>query len=321
MTRHPWMAWTVAGGLTLAACAGPPSAVAPPLVKLRFASAGMSTPFSPLGEELVRECERVLPGLEIEIDENEGATSNIEAVERGDADLAFAHADVAYLASVGRLERGRRVFTRLRGIAMLQRARVHVVTAPAAGIRRIEALRGRRISLGRVAPGLTPAARMVLAAHGIPPTAVTVVSARADDVVDLLTTGRVDALILTAADPLDTVAHAVRAGARLLPVEGPAIDRLRYDYPFFSRALIPADMYPGQARAVRTIGVDTVLLCRADLSEVLVHDLTQRLFQVLPLLSPALATRGGIDLDQAPATPVPLHEGAARYYRERELAR
>jgi TRAP-type uncharacterized transport system substrate-binding protein len=28
-----------------------------------------------------------------------------------------------------------------------------------------------------------------------------------------------------------------------------------------------------------------------------------------------------MDLDQAPATPIPLHEGAGRYYRERELSR
>ena len=206
------------------------------------------------------------PGPRDEIDESEGATSDIEAIERGEADLAFAHADVAYLASVGRLDGGRQAFTRLRGIAMLQRARVHVVTAPGARIGRIEDLRGRRLSLGRVAPDLTPAARIVLAAHGIQPTDVTVLPTPADEVVGWLTTGRLDALILTAADPLDTIVHATRAGARLLPVEGPGIDRLRYTYPFFSRALIPADMYPGQPRAVRTIGVDTVLLCRAGLS-------------------------------------------------------
>jgi TRAP-type uncharacterized transport system substrate-binding protein len=28
-----------------------------------------------------------------------------------------------------------------------------------------------------------------------------------------------------------------------------------------------------------------------------------------------------IDPDQAPATPIPLHAGAARYYREREILR
>jgi TRAP-type uncharacterized transport system substrate-binding protein len=28
-----------------------------------------------------------------------------------------------------------------------------------------------------------------------------------------------------------------------------------------------------------------------------------------------------MDLDQAPATPIPLHEGAARYYRELELSK
>jgi TRAP-type uncharacterized transport system substrate-binding protein len=28
-----------------------------------------------------------------------------------------------------------------------------------------------------------------------------------------------------------------------------------------------------------------------------------------------------MDLDQAPAAPIPLHDGAARYYREQELSR
>jgi TRAP transporter TAXI family solute receptor len=96
---------------------------------------------------------------------------------------------------------------------------------------------------------------------------------------------------------------------------------LRQAYPFFSRAVIPSGTYPGQGKAVRTIGVDSLLVCRADLSEALVHDLTQRLFEILPLLSSSQQSLGPIDLDRAPATPIPLHAGAARYYRERELSR
>ena len=57
-----------------------------------------------------------------------------------------------------------------------------------------------------------------------------------------------------------------------------------------------------------------------DLDERLVYSLTKQLFVALEVLSQRGALRS-MDIDQAPATPIPLHEGAARYYRERELTR
>ena len=63
------------------------------------------------------------------------------------------------------------------------------------------------------------------------------------------------------------------------------------------------------------------LVCRRDLDETLVYDLTRRFFEALPSLSSSQGALRFIDLDQAPATPIPLHDGAARFYRERELLR
>ena len=42
---------------------------------------------------------------------------------------------------------------------------------------------------------------------------------------------------------------------------------------------------------------------------------------MLPQLSAELPFLKGMDPERAPATPVPLHPGAALYYRERELRR
>ena len=44
-------------------------------------------------------------------------------------------------------------------------------------------------------------------------------------------------------------------------------------------------------------------------------------FAVLPILASAQTSLRLMDFSQMPATSVPLHEGAARYYRERELFR
>ena len=80
-------------------------------------------------------------------------------------------------------------------------------------------------------------------------------------------------------------------------------------------------MYPGYTQPIRTIGVDTLYICRGDLREGVAYELTRRLFDTLPALSRTFVGLRVFDVEQAPATSVPLHDGAARYYREVELLR
>jgi hypothetical protein len=65
--------------------------------------------------------------------------------------------------------------------------------------------------------------------------------------------------------------------------------------------------------------MDVLLLCRQDLPEHLVHDMTATLFDSVPDLRKAHPAAAAIDPDRGPTTAVPLHPGAVRYYREREI--
>ena len=67
--------------------------------------------------------------------------------------------------------------------------------------------------------------------------------------------------------------------------------------------------------------VDVLLLTRQDLDDELVRRLTSALFDVLPQLAASHDFLRLMDARRAPATPIPLHPGAALYYRERELSR
>jgi TRAP-type uncharacterized transport system substrate-binding protein len=80
-------------------------------------------------------------------------------------------------------------------------------------------------------------------------------------------------------------------------------------------------MYAELPAPVATIGINGVLLCRADLDDDVVFRLTKALYEGTggSVVDPALAP--WLDLGVGAATPVPLHPGAARYYRERELTR
>lgn len=309
--------WLCLSALFASGCA--PASPAPPRPHVRLATGTRGGNFYALGEALAREYARALPNVAIEVRPSDGSASNLEALQRGEADIGLSHADITYLAFAGRLEDRRPPLTRLRAIAMLQVAPVHVVVRAGSGISDVRQLRGRRVSLGRPMWGESSTAARVLRAYGLGLADVQVIPLRYDEAAVRLSNGTLDALIVTGATPLSAVAAA--RGVRLLPLDGEAIDRLRRAYPFFTRTTIPAGTYPGQRAAVHTIGVHTLLVCRADLEETLVHDLTERLFAILPMLAAQEASIGQIDLAQAPSTPIPLHEGAARYYRERELAR
>ncbi len=65
--------------------------------------------------------------------------------------------------------------------------------------------------------------------------------------------------------------------------------------------------------------MDVLLVCREDLPEPLVYDLARTLFDAVPVLAQAHASAEAIDPDRGPTAAIPLHPGAARYYREREI--
>jgi TRAP-type uncharacterized transport system substrate-binding protein len=72
---------------------------------------------------------------------------------------------------------------------------------------------------------------------------------------------------------------------------------------------------------VPTVAVDTLLVCRGQLDERLVRTLTGAFFRILPELATQFPALQSVDLETAPAAPLPLHAGAALFYRESELSR
>jgi uncharacterized protein len=301
------------------ACHQAPGSRVPP-TRVRITSGTPGGGFQPLGEALGGALRSSMPDTSVDVRESAGSVSNVEAIQRGDADVGFAFADVAYTAFAGGLSGSPHPFDRLRAIAVLQLNPLHLVVAPRSGIRDVADLRGRRVGVGRPGSGTALTATLVMSAFGVNVSTVQIEPITYNDAAARLARGTLDALFVAGSDPLESVSIALRAGATLLPLRGPVIEALRHQYPFLRRAIIPARTYDGQPEQVQTIGVDNLLVCSNRLGESLVYDLTRHLFDALPALAAAQRSLRLMDLEQAPATPIPLHEGAARYYREREIA-
>jgi TRAP transporter TAXI family solute receptor len=81
---------------------------------------------------------------------------------------------------------------------------------------------------------------------------------------------------------------------------------------------IPANTYNGQDSAVEVATVQNYLVTRSDLKDDVVYEMTKTFFDNLPALQAAHAAAKAVKLDQAAKSPpVPLHPGAAKFYKEK----
>lgn len=81
--------------------------------------------------------------------------------------------------------------------------------------------------------------------------------------------------------------------------------------------LIPAGTYPGQKKDINTIAQPNFLAVRADVDEEAVYLITKTIYENLPFLTAIHKATKAISLKNAIAgLPMPIHPGAARYYKE-----
>jgi uncharacterized protein len=92
--------------------------------------------------------------------------------------------------------------------------------------------------------------------------------------------------------------------------------------PPFVAMKIPANTYTGQEKDVPTAAVVNYLVTSSAVSDDLAYQMTKLMFESLPELANAHAAGKEIKLEDAAAdSPVPLHPGAIRYYKEKGLIR
>lgn len=276
---------------------------------------------STLSEPLVREYERTLSAVQVQLVDFVGSIATVNAIQRGEADFGFVLADVAYFAYREVEPRRSPSLAGLRGVAALQVTPVHLLIRRGLDIQGIANLRGMRVATGTEFSGMVRLADLLLRSYGLDLNSVRRGPLATESTIEALTAGTVDAAFTTGYYPSPLVSEALDHGARLMPIDGQQAERFRYEYPFVRNVRIPAGTYPDQSRPIRTLGVQRLLVCRDDLDDKVVHDLTRQLFDALPRLASSLQTSLRLmEMDQASATPIPLHRGAAQYYRERELA-
>jgi uncharacterized protein len=278
--------------------------------------------FAPFSTRLTEEYRRTLPDLDIQEDPAASSGEVLRRIQAGTLDFGVVLADDAYRAYFGEDIAAARPDSAVRALSLLQPLPTYLLARAGSGVKRVEDLKGKVVAVGPVNSSSWKLGTLVLKAFNVDPVTVKTLNSR-ELAVQGLKDGSLDAIMLPGyVYPEAFTEELLRnGGAYLLPIDGAPIEQLRRDSPFVRVVMLPRDLYPGQDKIVPTVGIDLLIVCARDMNEQLAFRLTEQLFNVFPRLARVEANLRFLNVDEAPATPIPLHPGAARYFRERELSR
>ena len=256
------------------------------------------------------------------IESTDGSAENLRRMKAGDLDFALIQSDWQYHAYRGTISGSDGpAFAGLRALFSLHAQPVTVVAARESGIETLDDLRGKRVSLGPLGSAMRRTGETLFMALGWSrkDTAETLDLGPAEQV-EALCAGLIDAFVLPTSHPNGLVAAAAEGClARLVPVEGMAVDELLSRHPFFARTRIAGGLYRGNPKEIESFGVRATLVAPAELSSDLVYQVVRATFEQFDALRaqhPALASlEAEMMIDSGNSAP--FHDGALQYYRER----
>jgi uncharacterized protein len=319
--------------LCMLALAAPDHARADESIQFRIATGAIAGTYHPIGALLVNiisqppgsvACEDGggcgVPNLVASTASSHGSVANMRAIQDGRIPSGFSQADVAHdmVYAMGAFS-GLPSLDKVRAIARLYPETLHVVVRQGAGIKTIQDMRGKRVSLDLLGSGTRYAAGIIMAAHGLGENDFIAIQATAGQSAHLMRGGELDAFFLVAGIPARAVTTLTRDKvAAVITLGMSETDEMLSKHRFFSRSVIPDGAYE-HVGGLSTIAVGALWLTSTEVSEDLIHDICRALWSehARATLDEGHPQGKHITLSTAlDGIAVPLHKGAERCYRE-----
>ncbi len=251
-----------------------------------------------------------------------GSIANINAIKAGDQDMGVAQSDWQYHAYHGTSKfKDQGPFKDLRAVFSVHSEPFTVIARKDSGIKTFADLKGKRVNIGNPGSGQRATTGVVLEALGWTTSDFALASElKSSEQAAALGDNKVDAITFTVGHPNGSVQEAATTtDAVLVPVTGPAIDKLVKDNPYYAKAVIPGGMYKGNDKDVETFAVKATFVSSAKVPDEVVYQVVKAVFDNFSRfkkLHPAFAHLKESEMIKAGLS-APLHPGAVKYYKEK----
>ena len=291
---------------------------------LTIASGWVVGAYYPIAGGMSRIVHIKLPGVRVTVESSGASVANAKLVASGDADLAILQNDIAFYAWNGQLMFKDQPIRNMVGIFSLHPEPVQVLATTASGIKSVKDMKGKRVSIGPLGSGTEVNSIQILEANGLRLEDLgRIERLDAGGASEQIKDGRIDAGIFTTGIGAAVIVDTLLTGkAAMVPVTKAEAETLQKKYPFYVSIMIPAGTYRGQDKEVPTVSVKAMMVARSDLPEDLIYSFTKVIFDNLDMLYAAHAAAMALTLKTAlEGMPIPLHPGAAKFYKEKGISK
>ncbi|WP_338061758.1 TAXI family TRAP transporter solute-binding subunit [Vibrio neptunius] len=214
--------------------------------------------------------------------------------------------------------------TQLRSVSMLWQNVEHFIVrsdiAQTGTISDLEKLQGKKFSIGKKSSGTENSGRQIMQSLAINPEEFKLAFMGYGGSASALQNGTIDGMNTPAGVPVGAVTQAFAAlgnDIQILSFTDEQIKQANREYDIWTKYEIPANTYPSLDKPITTIAQPNFLAVRDDIPEEDVYQLTKTIYENLPFLQGIHKATKAMALEKSTSgLPVPLHPGAARYYRE-----
>ena len=287
---------------------------------INILAGGTSGVYYPLGVALSKIYGDKIEGARTQVQATKASVENLNLLQQGRGEIAFALGDSVKLAWEGNKEAGFKApLDKLRGIAAIYPNYIQIMASKESGIKTIADFKGKSLSVGAAKSGTELNARAILAAAGM----------SYDDLgkteylpfaesVELMKNRQIDATLQSAGLGVSSFKDlATSVDVQMVSV--PADIAAKLGAPYIA-ATVPAGTYQGQDADIPTVAVVNFLVTHSEVSDETAYQMTKQLFENLPTMVAAHKAAAQIRIEDAvKGMPVPLHPGAERYYKEKGL--
>lgn len=321
--RHLLLATLLTSACLLPGCGlAPEKELSPEIRVLTIGTADSGGTMYPVGRAVAEALNESAPDLKINTSASSGSLANVESLRDGQIDMGLVSGDVAWCAWRGEGEFEGNSMENLRAIGALYVSLSNWIAPKSLGFEYVHELLGKRVAVGPEESTSELSARVALAAVGLTANNTTLENQGLGSGGVALLNGELDALQGFAGIPVKGLSDlAEQTPCRLLRFTDEELDAILSGNKQYTRGVIPAGTYAGQTEDVETFGVKCLLCVSADMDDDLAGTIARILWESAGELEERHAALSAIGEDgfMYSDLPVPLHPGAAQFYRSEGL--
>jgi len=266
--------------------------------------------------------DRAKHGIRCSVESTGGSVFNVNTIKAGELDMGFTQSDVQFNAvkGVGQFKDAG-AYPDLRAVFAVHPEPFTVVARKEANIAKFEDFKGKRFNVGNPGSGTRSSVDELLATMGWKVSDFSLASElKADEHGPALCDGKIDGFFYAVGHPSANIQDPTTScGAKLVSLTGPAVDKLVKEKPYYAKVTLPGGLYPNNPQPTTTYGVMATVVSSTKVPADTVYAVVKAVFDnfdEFKKLHPALANLQPENMVKDGLS-APLHEGAARYYKEK----